>query len=404
MSKKYLAIIGGVLVLGGVLAAWFWGEHPAEEGISEEIAKEVGVMTVGEEDSKRATLEKTVLFTSESAAFAVAQYSGIVEEVSFEVGQVVKKGEVIAKFDQSYQENGPRLALGSAWENHQIAQDNLERTKEVAEKSVELAENGVEIAEAQLKQAKKRYDDDPTYQNKKAVDIAEENLENAEDLEDQAEEQAEINLNSARMALNQQNLSLGQARISYNHTLVTAPIAGTIASKGDQISAGDYINAGTVVAQIVGEGQLEAVFTLNQFQAARVVVGDQVEFVIAGERFPAKVESKAPIASQDNQRYQVKVVSTVNLARKANQTGQVRLSLRVDAGQPGRFFLPIEAVSIGQRKTEVFVIGEGRAVTREIQTGELVGKQIEVTSGLEAREQVVVENARNIKDGDLVSF
>jgi multidrug efflux pump subunit AcrA (membrane-fusion protein) len=68
------------------------------------------------------------------------------------------------------------------------------------------------------------------------------------------------------------------------------------------------------------------------------------------------------------------------------------------------FFIPLEAVNIGQKRNEVFVVRDGQVETREVKTGKIIGRQIEIEEGLKADEMVVVEGNRNLQAGEAVTI
>lgn len=400
MNKKLYSIIGAIVLALVIFAFFSCSKEEKQEEKEQEIIVKVATMQIGSDQSRTAKLEKSVLFNSKQAAEVITEYTGRIKEVNFEVGDQVKKDQILAKFDQSYDTNTHRIRLDYAAKNLNIAKDNYEKTLEIAEEKLEVAKDGRKLAEVQLENAKDNYDDDKTEENKQAVKVAKRNLKTAEDLEDIAEEEEQTLINSAQLSVNEASQGINEARIGYNTTIIKAPIAGQVVSKNVQVD--DYKNSGLVVAQIVGEGKLEAVFSLSRTQAQRIYQGASVELEVGGEVFAGEVASLSSVASGDNSRFEAKVVSLENLASKANQTGKVKIDLMVDGLYTDSYFLPLEAVNIGQRKTEVFVVEQGIAHARQVEIGELVGTQVEIVSGLMPNDEVVIENARNLREGDRV--
>jgi len=64
--------------------------------------------------------------------------------------------------------------------------------------------------------------------------------------------------------------------------------------------------------------------------------------------------------------------------------------------------VPASALVVRGQMEMVFVLAKGSAQLRLIKTGKRVGDELEVLSGLEAGEQVVVEGARALVDGQPV--
>ena len=64
--------------------------------------------------------------------------------------------------------------------------------------------------------------------------------------------------------------------------------------------------------------------------------------------------------------------------------------------------IPASAVVLRGQMELVFVVSEGKARLRIVKTGERVGDAVEVVSGVEAGETLVIENASDLVDGQLL--
>jgi multidrug efflux pump subunit AcrA (membrane-fusion protein) len=382
-----------ILVVGTILSFVLFGPKNdiQNEDTGNSIVKKVKVLELKQEGINRAILEKTVQFKAIDSSEAVAEYSGRVKQTNFEIGDLVSAGQVLAVFDQSDLSNSAKISFQSAQNSLELAEKNLKQTKELAEESMDLAEDAVDLAEIQLDQAKDSGNDD-------AVELAEENLKMAENRKDQAEISAQSQINGARIQVEQAALGLNQAQVGYEKTFIKAPIGGYIVSKN--IKEEDYVVAGSSIAQIAKKGELESRVYLSQDEANRIVVGDEVDVAFGSEMIKGRISSVSKVADQDNQRFEVVVRTVGELLTQANQFANIKFSLRLTS-QEG-FFIPLEAVNIGQKKNEVFVIRNGQAEKREIETGEIIGRQIEIKEGLKENEMVVIEGNRNLQTGETV--
>ncbi len=395
--KKQNRIAAVILIVGTILSVVIFGPKKQEETVAgEPPVTVVKTIEMGTENSKIADLEKTVYLSSADSANVVAEYTGRITQINFEEGREVKEGQVLATFDQSNVENSPKVALESASNNLTLAQDNLGQTKDAADESVELAKNARKIAEVRLDQAKDAGDDD-------ATELAKKNLENAKDLEDQAEIQAEIQVNNAELAVNQSEETVKQSRIAFEKTIIKAPISGIIASK--EIANNDYVSIGQEVAQIVGKDQLESKVFLSEDEVTRVKVGDEVKIIRGNDVFAGKIASLSLIANADNNRNEVVINSEKELVNEANRSATVIFHLRLNSNNPASsFFVPLSSVKIGQQKNIVFVEENGMARSKEVVIGQTVGDQIEILEGLSKGDQLIVENNRNLRDGEVIKI
>ncbi len=391
--RKKQNIISAVILIVGILGALiiFDGNNePLEEGAAnkpEEPAKEVKVLKLEKGVKNVAELKKTLFLNSSNDGIAVAEYAGRIKEVNFKVGDFVKEGQILAIFDQTSNVNSAKASLETAQNSYDLALKNLEDTKKIIRESLDLANDSVDIAKLKLKQAKDG-------ENEDAIDLAEENLDIAKTQEDQAEASAEVQINSAEIQLEQARAGLEQARIAYEKSFVRSPVSGYAASK--EIDLDDYVNPGQKIAEIVGEGKLEGKVFLNKNEVSRIKVGDAVSIKIGEKNYEGRLNSVSKIANQANQRFEAKIEIDQGIINNANQNAQAILKLRI-ANQDS-FFVPLDAVNIGQTMTRVFKIKNGVAKAVEAEMGEIIGNQVEITQGLKEGDQVIVDGNRNLRE------
>lgn len=373
----------------------------AEENSAEIVEKKaayVETITLGEASSDAAKLERTAVFRSTLAGDVVAENTGRVRQVSFEIGDFVRRGQILAVFDQSSAESTAKPALNSAHLGLQIALDSQEKTKEVAKESLELAKNARKIAKMQYENAKNDPNEDE--------DIAKRVYENAKDLEDQAEQNVKLQKNQAKLQVNGAQSALDGAKVAFAKTILRAPVSGKVVSKN--VSVDDYITTGSRIGSIIGEGKLETVVSLNADQISRIKVNDKVEIKIGKERYDGKIVSLSSIASTTSQRFDVKIETEEKLSSNANKTGRVFLSLALDEDKKENvvqetFFVPMNAVNLGQQRSIVFIMEDEKASIREVQIGEVVGEKIEITTGVSVGEKLIIVNSRNLQDGQSIT-
>jgi len=383
-----------ILIIGTILSLLILGPKKSDKTESKQVAqavKVVKIIKISRADSSRANLEKTIKFNASNSGEAVAEYSGRIDQVNFSIGDFVSKGQTLALFNQSESSNVAKVSFESAQKSLELAEENFKQTKKIAEESVELAKSAVNIAEIQLNQARDDGDKD-------AINLAKESLEIAEDQKDQAKASSKAQINGASIQVEQARLGLNQAQIGYNKTFIKSPISGYVISK--DIDKDDYINIGTTVAQIAKEGKLKGSIYLNQNEVERISKEDAVEIVFNKKSYSGKLSSISNIANEANQRFEAIIETDQNLIQQANQSAMVRLSLKLKNEQG--FFIPLEAVNIGQNKNEVFVSKDGKAMAKEVKIGEIIGKQVEITEGLKENDLVVVEGNRNLQEGEAV--
>lgn len=66
--------------------------------------------------------------------------------------------------------------------------------------------------------------------------------------------------------------------------------------------------------------------------------------------------------------------------------------------------IPREALNASTQDASVYVVQDGKAVLRNIKVGVEYGSNIQVTSGLQAGDQVIISGQVNLKDGTLINI
>ena len=296
----------------------------------------------------------------------VPQVSGVLTEVLFTEGQMVRKGEVLARIDVRPYEQ-------------QLAQARGQKARD----------------EAQLVQARLTLS---RYQTLLAQDsIARQDVDTQAALVKQLEGVVESDTASVRSA----ELNVGFATLR-------APITGRIGLRA--VDPGNLVTSGSTgsIATITQVAPIDVVFSVPQ---------ERVGAVLAAQK-----AGRLPVAALDRARTQVlaqgqflTLDNAVNAAtgtvrakaRFANADGALFpgqfVNARLQLGQDEGVLLPVTAVRTGPRGDYVYVIDdEQTAHTRAVTRGLANAEQVLITQGLKAGERVVAEGGDRVKDGGKV--
>ena len=197
----------------------------------------------------------------------------------------------------------------------------------------------------------------------------------------------------------------GEARLA--KSAINAPMDGVIADRF--VSVGDRVeNMGgnQPMFRIVDNRLLDLTVTLPSSQLPGIRVGQPLEFTtdaVPGRTFTGKVMFINP--SVDAASRSAKVTAEV-----PNGDGALRGGLfikgRIIVTKRMRVLqVPREAMlnwDMARRTATVFVVRDGRADERQVQTGTANGGSVEIVSGLSAAETVVTRGAFALKKGDRV--
>jgi RND family efflux transporter MFP subunit len=277
-----------------------------------------------------------------------AQISGRIVEVNFDVGDYVKKGQVLVRIDESEARQavaGSEAVVAQARANLQNARQHYERTKQL-------------LAQKFVSQA--------------AIDKA----------------QADYKAAEAQLAAAQ--ASAGQAATTKGFTAILAPYSGIVAIR--HVELGEMASPGKALMTGFDPKDLRVVASIPQYKLADVrrAARAQVEFPSLNKWIAAKAVVILPAAD----------VKT--------HTTRVRLDLPEDihdvypgmfarahfaVGRAKKLLVPAQAVVRRSEVTAVYVVdAKGGVAFRQIRLGEPAADNlIEVLAGLSVGETVALE-------------
>ena len=201
-------------------------------------------------------------------------------------------------------------------------------------------------------------------------------------------ERAEATARGARAALDLLALRL-------NRTVVRAPFDGVLGQR--LASLGDYVNNSTRLITLQTFSPQRAVFQVPERYAEQLKVGQRVTFRVAALRdkvFAGIVDFVDPRVQLPARTITVKAV-VPNQAR-ALQSGmfiEVRLQTAV---RPSATVIPEDAVLPSPTGTSVWVVKGDRAERRSVELGVRTPGYIEITSGIDPGDLVVVGGAERL--------
>ena len=190
----------------------------------------------------------TVSFDKKSKI--ASESSGIAKKINFEVGQKVKKDEVLLQIDS-----------------------------DILDAQIKAAIAAVNMYEVQLKNAKKNYERYASLIEKKS--ISQKVFDDAKVEYDVANE----NLTSAKAKLN-------ELTIQKSKKIIKAPYSGVIVEKN--VNLDEWLNQGSSIATIVNIQELEVIFNLPISFIGGLKSGDEYYINISDEIIKAKLYAAIP--------------------------------------------------------------------------------------------------------------
>ncbi|PTY08692.1 efflux RND transporter periplasmic adaptor subunit [Opitutaceae bacterium EW11] len=183
-----------------------------------------------------------------------------------------------------------------------------------------------------------------------------------------------------------------EAKSMLGYTDVKAPFSGVVVRKF--VNAGDLAAPGTPLFSIEGEDRLRAEVQVPESLPA-LAPGDAV-FVESGAKVvKGSVAEYSPAADPQTRTRLAKIDLPADAALRSGQFVRALWP----AGEGRTLVAPASAVSLFGQMERVFAVTDGKARLRLVKTGARAGDSVQILSGLDAGEKVVLSPPATLRDG-----
>jgi len=172
------------------------------------------------------------------------------------------------------------------------------------------------------------------------------------------------------------------------------------------VHTGQYLEQGTVLTTLQGiDKTVHVDFAVPQVAAAGLSVGDQVE-VVSDRSAVARIV--AIDARVDPQSRNARVRAEIDAGPALKPGASVRVKTPTGPPQPS-VMVPANALRRGPEGDHLFVIvsdqsGKTRAKLRPVQTGTVVGDEVQILTGVQAGERIATTGSFKLRDDALVAI
>jgi RND family efflux transporter MFP subunit len=349
-----------------VPALFLWSSAFAEEAL-------VSVDPVIKQDFTQ-TVPILGKLVAKQSGIVASRTAGAVEEIMVQVGDQVTQGQLIAVIDAESHRLEKRLA-------------EVQRTE---------AETRITTARAQLALASQEVKRLSTLESSAAVSKA------ALDDANQQQRIAFAKVREAEAAVNSSDASIRLVDLELRYANVTAPFEGTVTAKLTEV--GSYLQRGQPVVQLVSDQRLELEADIPGNRLAGLTPGRQIDISLDDDsQYKAILRAIVPEENPKTRTRRVRFDLDLN-PRILALAVQQSVTLHVPAGA-SREITSVHKDAIIRRGPDsiVYVVQDGVAKLRPVQTGEAVGTRLEVLQGLNEGDKVVIRgNERLIPDQTVV--
>jgi len=337
----------------------------------------------------------------------LAHVQGYIETVHYEEGGLVKKGDLLVTirqddFEAQVAQSEAALAQARASLSAALADVQASKASQDAAKADQVR------AEKFLKRLRSA---DSRSVVQADLDTAESKDLQAKALVQQAAaklEQAKASVQQSKAAIQRADANLKLARINLDYTEIRSPIAGRIGRA--LYTPGDLVGPTSgPLARVVQIDPMRVVYSLTDRQYLTILEEDGTE-----DRRKWLIQLRLP----NDKPYPAAGTWDFENNEMNSRTGNISLRARFDNPDrkllPGSYVtvllstqnapevltVPEEALLIGEGSTSVYVVdGENKVQSRPVQVGKTAAGRCEVTSGVSAGENVIVQGLQRVRPG-----
>ena len=350
---KIRAVIIAYMLL--IPAIWVYSETPKE--VKQEERKGVLITTAKAELRQ---VERSLLFVgelqAEAEAVVKAEVKGKVLEIYTNLGDAVKKGELIARLDS---------------EEYKISHEQATQALKEARSKYQLARLNRDRADGLFKKGL---------------------------ISERESDEARESLNGLEATVKERQAALKMATKRQRDTDIVAPFAGVI--KERFVNVGDYVDDKVSVASIVAPSPLKLKASVPERSAGAVRKGMKV--FVKVEAYPGNVFEGSLVRvspSLDPKTRALPIEVAFPNKDGILKPGFFAKGKVVTKSADKAVFVPEEALIAFAGIKKVFVIENGEASERIVKVGERIENLLEITEGVKEGEVIATSSLNKISTG-----
>lgn len=434
-----LALLLAIIVIGNILR-----KPKVADLVVETPAKEVQLYNIGQAPkvAVQAQIEKSGIVK------ITAQTPGIVSGINVEAGQEVAKGTSLLTLSSNYNGSNPQsiarqlaaVQYKNVTDSYDSQKDLLNKQRELADKNRENTEKLRDITNQSLGETRDLVSlNDSIISNLKVqlesqipgsteykqtqTQISQaqgtnnqirQGLRNAEyqagtDNPPNKLSELQTDITKKQLGLQEKSLDLARqtsalqlqlAQVNEANYFPVSPFAGTV--ERVHVQVGQTVTPGTVLVTIAGDSRTATAQAFVPINIARSISKLTPSIL----HLPNQTLDLTPIyVSQEATQGQLySVIFAIPEDVQTNLTDRSYIKIEVPLGSSYSLstdlFVPIDSVHQTQDEAFVFIVKNSQAQSRKVTLGDVQGDSIQVLSGLNEKDQIIIN--RNILAGDRV--
>ncbi|TVZ54815.1 HlyD family secretion protein [Lutibacter sp. Hel_I_33_5] len=360
MKKVFKIILGAIVLIGLIFVLKYFKDSNSKE--IEEFKVEQAFYS-----SLKTKTVATGKLNPEEEIELKPQVSGIVDKILVEEGDIVKKGDLIAKI--RVVPNEQNLASASSRiKNAKLSYDNAKR---LYDRNKALFDKGV---------------------------IARQEIENVELSMNQSQESLKQSQNDYQI-IRRGSLSGGSSA----NTNIIAQISGTILEipvrEGDQVIQSNNMNAGTTIAAIADMSKMIFEGKVDEAEVGKLEEGKDIKVILGAineKEFPAKLTFVAPKGKEENGAVQFTIKADVKVEETTKIRAGYSANAEIEMESKDSVLVIKESLLQFNRITEKPFVeietGEGKFKKQKVVVGISDGINVEILEGVKEEDKIKVWN------------
>ncbi|MGK6351533.1 efflux RND transporter periplasmic adaptor subunit [Parapedobacter sp. DT-150] len=270
-----------------------------------------------------------------------SEVSGVLKELAFSEGAMVKKGQLLLRIDDSELQ----AQLMQAQTSEKLAEDNENRARLLLEKEA-ISQQEYDVAHADHESAK------------------------------------------AQTAL---------IRAQIAKTKVYAPFSGKIGLRS--ISQGEYLTPTTVVANLLSINPVKILFSVPEKYSSQIKIGQELTFNVSGSEtdYRASIYAVEPGVDAATRTISIRAVAE-NPGEQLFPGSFARIELSLNRITDA-ILVPTESVIPVQNGKQVFLLKNGVATATDVEAENRTSTAVLITDGVSIGDTVLISGIMSLKDG-----
>jgi HlyD family secretion protein len=270
------------------------------------------------------------------------------------------------------------------------------------ELQIKAAESGLTIAKSMSDSKSWEQDIEMT---KSRYDQAKAMLDSAKSLVSAKSWEAEIA--GAEAGVKQADTGLALAKEALSYATVTAPISGTVSKRN--LDTGSMANPAMQMFTIVSMNIVKAIVEVPEANLSGLPLNGNISIMVTGITEPVKgqITLVSPVVKPASRTATVEItIDNSSHKLKPGAFAKVNIPLKINNNVVlvGRSAIIDDRESKELGSKYAFIVDKDKIIRRKVDIGIAQGDTIEIVSGIQAGEKVVIAGQNLVKDGEIVKI